>query len=195
VVSELGRIAREAEACRACGLWEHATQVVFGAGPPDAEIVLVGEQPGDREDLSGEPFVGPAGRVLDQALSNAGIRRSDVYVTNAVKHFKFTERGKRRIHQKPNTTEVVACHRWIEAELEALAPSVVVAMGATAVRSLLGKSATISSLRGEPVELAGVAGVVTIHPSAILRARDDRDEMLTSFVRDLERAARLVPER
>jgi uracil-DNA glycosylase family protein len=191
-VSELGRIAREAEACRACGLWEHATQVVFGAGPPDAEIVLVGEQPGDREDLSGQPFVGPAGRVLDEALSTAGIRRSDVYLTNAVKHFKFIERGKRRIHQKPNTTEVVACHRWIEAELDALAPSVVVAMGTTAVRSLLGRTATISSLRGEPVELGGVAGVVTIHPSAILRARDAREEMLTSLVSDLERAARLA---
>ena len=186
---ELERVAREAAGCRACDLWEPATQTVFGAGPTDAAIVLVGEQPGDQEDRTGEPFVGPAGRVLDDALRDAGIRRDQVYVTNAVKHFKFTERGKRRIHQKPNTTEIVACHRWIEAELAALRPTLVVMMGTVAVRSILGRPATITSLRGQWIEIGDVTGLVTIHPSAILRARGDRSSMMASFVVDLERAA------
>ena len=186
---DLERIASEAAGCRACDLWAPATQTVFGAGPSDAAIVLVGEQPGDREDREGDPFVGPAGRVLDEALTAAEIDRATVYVTNAVKHFKFTERGKRRIHQRPNTTEIVACHRWIEAELAALDPAVVVMMGTVAVRSVLGRSATISSLRGRPIELGAVTGLVTVHPSAILRARDDREAMLASFVEDLRCAA------
>ena len=175
---ELQRIAREAAGCQACDLWEPATQTVFGAGPADASMVLVGEQPGDREDTVGEPFVGPAGRVLDDALGAAGIRRDEVYVTNAVKHFKFARRGKRRIHQKPNATEIVACHRWIGAELAVLQPVLVVMMGTVAVRSVLGRPATITSLRGRTIEIGAVTGLVTIHPSAILRARDDRTSII-----------------
>lgn len=195
MVTALDRVAAEAETCRACDLWEPATQTVFGAGPHDAALVLVGEQPGDHEDRRGEPFVGPAGRVLDDALGEAGITRSDVYVTNAVKHFKFTERGARRIHAKPNTTEVVACHRWIEAELELIDPTVVVMMGTVAVRSVLGRAATIRSLRGRQLDLGHVAGVVTIHPSAVLRARQDREGKREMLVDDLRRAGRLASDR
>ena len=194
MTTPLDRLAKEARGCQACDLWEPATQTVFGAGPRDATLVLVGEQPGDREDRLGEPFVGPAGRILDDALAAADIPRADVYVTNAVKHFKFTERGKRRIHQKPNTTEIVACHRWIEAELDLIAPAVVVMMGTVAVRSVLGRSATITSLRGATVAVGEMAGVVTVHPSAILRARSDREDMMASFVDDLARAAALARE-
>jgi DNA polymerase len=189
MATELDRIAAAAAECRACDLWAPATQTVFGAGPADAAIVLVGEQPGDQEDRLGAPFVGPAGRVLDEALVAAAVDRDSVYVTNAVKHFKFTERGTRRIHQKPNTTEIVACHRWIDAELAELDPAVVVMMGTVAVRSVLGRPATVSSLRGQSLELGAATGIVTVHPAAILRARRDRHAMMASFVDDLGRAA------
>ena len=188
----LAALAADAADCRACDLWAPATQVVFGEGPRDATMVLVGEQPGDREDVAGRPFVGPAGRVLDDALAAAGIDRSTLYLTNAVKHFKFVERGNRRIHQKPNATEIVACHRWIEGELAALSPRVVVLMGAVAVRSVLGRPATISSLRGATLDVAGGRGVVTLHPSAILRANEARELRFADLVADLTRAGDLA---
>jgi uracil-DNA glycosylase len=188
----LRSVAAEAAGCQACELWEPATQTVFGAGPADARIMLVGEQPGDREDLDGAPFVGPAGRLLDDALERAGIDRAKVYLTNAVKHFKFAQRGKRRLHQKPNTTEVVACHRWIESELDIVQPHVVVLMGTVAVRSVLGRAATITSLRGTRVAVGDADGVVTVHPSAILRSRSDREPMMNGLIDDLRRAGDLA---
>jgi uracil-DNA glycosylase len=148
-VPELTRLAQEAAHCRECDLWKNATQTVFGAGPPRAAVVLVGEQPGDQEDRIGQPFVGPAGRLLDRALAEAGIDRNRVYVTNAVKHFKFEPRGKKRIHKKPSEMEVEACHRWLERELEALRPALVVALGATAARALLGRVTPIGANRGK----------------------------------------------
>jgi uracil-DNA glycosylase len=192
---ELRAVAAEAAGCRACDLWEPATQTVFGAGPVDARIMLVGEQPGDSEDLEGAPFVGPAGRLLDDAIARAGLDREQVYLTNAVKHFKFAQRGKRRIHQKPNTTEVVACHRWIESELDIVRPGVVVLMGTVAVRSVLGRSATITSLRGTELTIGDADGVVTVHPSAILRSRSDRDSMMHGLIDDLRRAAEFATNR
>ena len=181
----------EAAECRACPLWAGATQTVFGEGPVPAALMLVGEQPGDREDEGGHPFIGPAGRELDLALDAAGIERSEVYLTNAVKHFKYERRGKRRIHQKPNAEEVTACHPWLDTELALVAPKVVVALGAVAVRALLGRPATITSLRGTTVPIGDAQGIVTIHPSAILRADEDRAEMRAAFVADLQRAAEL----
>jgi uracil-DNA glycosylase len=186
--------ARDAAVCRACPLWERATQTVFGEGPPDAPLVLVGEQPGDEEDLAGAPFVGPAGRLLDDALDAAGLERSGLYVTNAVKHFKWKPRGKRRIHDKPNRTEVVACHQWLGAELTAVDPDVVVALGATAGQALLGPSFRVGASRGVELEVEGRPLVATIHPSAVLRARE-HDERVASFdglVADLARARRLL---
>ena len=177
--------------CTACALYGPATQTVFGEGPPDAEAVLVGEQPGDQEDKAGTPFVGPAGRVLDDGLEAAGVDRSQVYVTNAVKHFKFEQRGKRRIHQRPNRTEQVACHRWLEAELQALPARLVVCMGAVAATSLLGPKATVGRLRGHPVDSELAEWVaVTVHPSSILRAPDEaaRRTAYEGFVADLRTA-------
>jgi DNA polymerase len=193
--ADLPKLKQAAASCQGCDLYQNATQTVFGDGDSDAKIMLMGEVPGDREDREGQPFVGPAGKLLARALEEAEIERSTAYVTNVVKHFKFTERGKRRIHQKPNTTEIVACHRWIEAELAALAPSVVVMMGTVAVRSVLGRSATIRSLRDTEVELDGMIGIVTVHPAAILRARSDRAPMMAGFVDDLRRAAQIAQER
>jgi uracil-DNA glycosylase family protein len=186
--------SRDAAACRACPLWERATQTVFGEGPADAALVLVGEQPGDEEDLAGAPFVGPAGRLLDDALEAAGLERSQLYVTNAVKHFKWKPRGKRRIHDKPNRTEVVACHQWLDAELGAVDPDVVVALGATAGQALLGPRFRVGASRGVALEVEGRPLVATIHPSAVLRARD-HDERVASFdglVADLARARDLL---
>jgi len=180
----------EARGCTRCHLYKYATQTVFGEGPLDAQIVFVGEQPGDHEDLTGRPFVGPAGAIFDKALEAAGIDRSAVYVTNAVKHFKFVQRGKRRIHNRPDAGEIEACRWWIEHERALIKPPVTVALGATAARSLVGKVVTISRVRGEPLTLAdGSECWVTAHPSSILRAPDEeaRREGKKLFLRDLKR--------
>jgi len=180
----------EARGCRRCHLYKYATQTVFGEGPLEASIMFVGEQPGDQEDLAGRPFVGPAGAIFDKALEAAGIDRSSVYVTNAVKHFKFIQRGKRRIHNKPDAGEIEACRWWIEHERALIKPPVTVALGATAARSLVGKVVTISRVRGEPLTLAdGSECWVTAHPSSILRAPDEeaRREGKKLFLRDLKR--------
>jgi DNA polymerase len=189
----------DARRCTRCDLYRHATQTVFGEGPLDADIMFVGEQPGDQEDLAGRPFVGPAGAIFDAALEKAGIDRSAVYVTNAVKHFKFVQRGKRRIHNKPDAGEIAACRWWIEHERELIRPPVTVALGATAARSLIGKTVTISKVRGEPMTLGdGGECWVTVHPSSLLRMpdREAREEGRRLFVRDLKliktRAAELV---
>ena len=186
---------REAAAgCKGCGLWERGTQTVFGEGPRRAEVMFVGEQPGDQEDLAGKPFVGPAGRLLDSAMVDAGIDRTKAYVTNAVKHFKWEPRGKRRIHAKPNWTEIAACRPWLDAEIALLKPRVIVCLGATAAQALLGKDFRVSRRRGELVE-SDLADVVTatVHPSSILRARDeDRELQLREFVADLRKVAELL---
>jgi len=183
---------REAAAgCKACPLWENATQTVFGEGAAGADVVFVGEQPGDREDLEGRPFVGPAGKLFDEALVEARIDRSQVYVTNVVKHFKWKPQGKRRIHQKPNWREIAACRPWLDAELAVLKPRVLVCLGATAAQALLGRDFRVSRQRGELVDspLAPKA-MATVHPSSILRA-EDRDTQFREFVRDLEKVAGL----
>lgn len=180
----------EARRCTRCDLYRCATQTVFGEGPLDARIVFVGEQPGDQEDLAGRPFVGPAGQLFDEALEKAGIERSSVYVTNAVKHFKFVARGKRRIHQKPDAGEIDACRWWIEQERELIRPPLTVALGATAARSLTGKTLTISRVREAPLTLAdGGLCWVTVHPSFLLRIPEEarRREERALFVRDLKR--------
>jgi uracil-DNA glycosylase family protein len=194
-VATLASLREEAARCRACPLWQHATQTVFGEGPPKAELLFVGEQPGDAEDKEGRPFVGPAGRVFDEALAEAGIDREKVYVTNAVKHFKWKARGKRRIHQKPNAAETAACRPWLDAELEVVSPSVLVALGATAAQALLGRGFRVTQQRGVPVESDLAPNVVaTVHPSSILRAPDEaaRTEAYAAFVADLRAAARLL---
>ena len=186
---------REAAAdCRACPLWRTGTQTVFGEGAKRSDVMLVGEQPGDREDREGRPFVGPAGRLLDGALEEAGIDRTRAYVTNVVKHFKWQARGKRRIHAKPSWSEVAACRPWLDAELEVVRPQVLVCLGATAAQALLGRSFRVTKQRGEPLD-SGLAPhvVATIHPSAILRAHDeDRERERASFVDDLRVAASLL---
>ena len=183
-------LLKDARKCTRCDLYKCATQTVFGEGPLDASIVFVGEQPGDQEDLAGRPFVGPAGAVFDAALEAAGIDRSTVYVTNAVKHFKFIQRGKRRIHNKPDAGEIEACRWWISHERELIRPPLTVALGATAARSLVGKVVTISKVRDAPLTLAdGSECWVTVHPSSILRAPDEeaRREGKRLFLRDLKR--------
>ena len=181
-----------ARGCTACPLWRSGTQTVFGEGLKRASLMLVGEQPGDREDLAGRPFVGPAGRLLDEALDEAGIDRTDAYVTNAVKHFKWQPRGKRRIHQKPSWGEIAACRPWIDAELAVVTPRVLVCLGATAAQALLGRDIRVTRDRGRPLEseLAPVA-LATVHPSSILRAPDDasRRRERALFVDDLKIAA------
>jgi DNA polymerase len=192
VSTELATIAEQAAHCEACDLYAHATQTVFGEGPAPTRIMVVGEQPGDREDRAGHPFVGPAGRVLDEALEAAGIDRTRVYVTNAVKHFKWKPQGKRRIHQKPDAEEVEACSRWLDHEVDLVKPEIVVAMGVTAVRAVLGSREAISRLRGQlHASRWGVQTVVTIHPSAVLRVREpeQRDAQLGVLVEDLRLAA------
>jgi len=180
------------QGCRGCDLYKDATQAVFGEGRKSAELMLVGEQPGDKEDLEGEPFVGPAGRLLDRALEEAGIDRSAAYVTNAVKHFKWKPRGKRRLHQTPRAGEIEACKPWLAAEVEAIKPQALLAMGATATRSLFGSKFKVLKDRGRQIDspLAPVAAV-TIHPSAILRVRerDEREAEFAAFVADLEAVA------
>jgi DNA polymerase len=194
--AELERLAAEAAGCRACDLYRHATQTVFGRGPGDARVLLVGEQPGDQEDKAGEPFVGPAGRILAEAMTEAGLKRDEVYVTNAVKHFKWTAKGKRRIHQKPAAGEIAACHRWLEAELAAVDPAVVVALGATAGQALFGSRFRVGAARGQDLALEGRPVVATIHPSAVLRVQEptDRDEQYAGLVADLRRAAQIAAE-
>jgi uracil-DNA glycosylase family protein len=190
--------AREAvQTCRRCPLYEYATQAVFGEGPAQAEIMFVGEQPGDQEDLSGRPFVGPAGKVLNVAVETAEIDRRQVYVTNAVKHFKFEPRGKKRIHSKPNAGEIKACRFWLDLEREFVKPKVVVALGATAAQSLLGRTATISSMRGDPVRLDDGSWLfVTVHPSYLLRIPDrpmaERERQ--RFIDDLRRVKEFSQE-
>jgi DNA polymerase len=169
----LKTLCEEARHCRACHLWKNATQTVFGEGPQNAQMMLVGEQPGDKEDLAGKPFVGPAGLMLDRALEQAGIDRGKVYVTNAVKHFKFLARGKIRLHQKPNTAEIKACRQWYERELAAIKPALVVAMGATAAQCVFGKITPINKNRGRLIDLDdGIKALVTVHPSYLLRLPD-----------------------
>ncbi|HEX4812203.1 MAG TPA: UdgX family uracil-DNA binding protein [Nonomuraea sp.] len=186
---DLASLRAAAACCEGCDLYRNATQTVFGEGPRQAHFMLVGEQPGDQEDRQGHPFVGPAGRVLDKGLVEAGIARDDVYLTNAVKHFSFTPRGKRRIHQKPTAAEIAACRPWLDAELAAVEPRVVVVMGATAARALLGREFRVTQSRGQPVPLGNALAVATIHPSAVLRA-PDRDAAYAGFLADLQAAAR-----
>jgi DNA polymerase len=191
--ADIDELKRAAVDCKGCELWKHATQVVFSAGNPRAPLALVGEQPGDVEDRQGIPFVGPAGRLLQDALAEAGVPKEDVYVTNAVKHFRFTERGKRRIHATPQVTHIRACLPWLEAEVKLVDPALIVCLGATAARALLGSSFRVTKQRGEVLELATPVGVrpvlATIHPSAVLRATgDDRDEAFAGLVADLRTA-------
>src|ERR1043166_2506870 len=193
----LKKLREAARGCRACPLWKSGTQTVFGEGRPGATIVFVGEQPGNDEDLAGKPFVGPAGKLLDRALVEAGIDRGEAYVTNAVKHFKWEPKGKRRLHKKPNGREIAACRPWLEAELGVLKPKVLVALGATAAQSLLGKDFRVSKQRGKVVESNLAPSVsATVHPSSILRAADDetRRSEMALFIKDLKVVARLLKD-
>ena len=190
----LRSVAAASKECRACDLWARATQTVFGEGPRSADVVFVGEQPGDQEDKQGAPFVGPAGRVLDEGLLAAGIDRRRVYVTNAVKHFKWRPRGKRRLHEKPNGAEVAACRHWLELELRLVRPDLVVALGATAAQALLGPKFRVTAERGR-LHASPLAPrvVATVHPSSILRAEDDdRAREMAAFVRDLRVVKKLM---
>jgi DNA polymerase len=195
-VAPLEELAIAARRCRACPLWKPATQTVFGEGPAGAPFMLVGEQPGDREDVVGRPFVGPAGGLLDRALAEAGIDRGQVYVTNAVKHFSFVLKGQKRIHQKPKGREVKACKGWLAAEIEVVRPRLVVCLGATAAQALLGSAFRLTQARGkvQPAAEDGPAFLATYHPSALLRAPDEeaRHRMFGELVDDLRAAARYV---
>jgi uracil-DNA glycosylase len=188
----LAELREAAAGCRACDLWEKATQTVFGEGAVGAKLMLVGEQPGDREDIEGKPFIGPAGRVLDRALEQVGIDRGRVYVTNAVKHFRWTKRGKRRLHEKPNPLQTRACRPWLEAEVSVVKPDIIVLLGATAARAVMGPAFRVSRQRGEVLRSPlGVPVLATVHPSSILRAPDDasREAAMAAFVSDLKVAA------
>ena len=191
----LPALRQAAAGCKACDLWERATQTVFGAGSRGARVLFVGEQPGNEEDLAGQPFVGPAGRLLDKALAEAGIDRAQAYVTNVVKHFKWEPRGKRRIHAKPNSQEIRACRPWLDAEIEAVKPDVIVCLGATAAQSLLGSAFRVSQRRGEVVPSPLAPKVIaTVHPSSILRAPDDEARRVETrrFVDDLKKVAKVL---
>jgi len=195
--AKLAKVAREAKSCTRCPLYKNATQTVFGEGPVGVRLMLVGEQPGDQEDLAGRPFVGPAGKMLDRALIDAGVDRSRVYVTNVVKHFKIEARGKRRLHKKPNRYEVEVCKAWLDQEIALVRPQLVLAMGVTAASALVGKAVTLSRLRGQVVAFAnarGQQGMVTIHPSSILRAPDEagRRAAYAGLVKDLKLALKSV---
>ena len=195
--SKIDGLRRRARGCRDCPLWENATQTVFGEGDSRARIMLVGEQPGDREDLEGHPFVGPAGRILDEALAAAGIDRRAVYVTNAVKHFKWEPRGKRRMHKTPAQREIEACFQWLEGEMQALRPALVVCLGATAAKALLGPRFRITQSRGQLQRREGLPDVLaTFHPSYLLRlkGRAGEEEARAAFVADLRIAARFVQD-
>jgi uracil-DNA glycosylase len=190
---ELAELRRDAAECTACELYAEATQTVFGSGRTGASMMLIGEQPGDREDIAGEPFVGPAGRVLDRALGRAGVARSDVYVTNVVKHFRFRREGKVRIHRTPGVEHVRACLPWLHAELASVGPQLLVTLGSTAAKALLGTAFRLTQHRGEILEYANRPLLATIHPSAVLRGPKDRQaEMFDDLVADLELAARTV---
>ena len=190
---ELRDLKEEAKACRACPLWRNATQTVFGEGAEHASLMLVGEQPGDKEDLTGKPFVGPAGRVLDRALADAGIERKKTYVTNAVKHFKFVRHGKIRLHQRPDASEIAACNQWLEQERAAVEPRLIVAMGATAVRGVFGKTMVIGRNRGRVLDLEDAKALITVHPSYILRLNgDDKEREYNAFVADLKVAEKFL---
>jgi uracil-DNA glycosylase family protein len=193
--ASLTKLRQAAAGCQACDLWKTGTQTVFGEGAREAEILFVGEQPGDQEDQQGKPFVGPAGRVLDEGLAEAGIDRSLAYVTNVVKHFKWEPRGKRRIHAKPNWAEIAACRPWLDAELETVKPRVVVCLGATAAQALLGRQFRVTKQRGVPVESDLAPHVIaTVHPSSILRQETeaDREAAMADFVADLKVVAKLL---
>jgi DNA polymerase len=195
--AKLAKVAREAKACTRCPLYKNATQTVFGEGPVGVQLMLIGEQPGDQEDLAGRPFVGPAGKMLDKALADAGIDRTKVYVTNIVKHFKNEPRGKRRLHKKPSRGEVEVCKVWFDQELALVRPLLVVAMGVTAASALVGKTVTLSRLRGQVIAFANAGnqqGMVTIHPSSILRAPDEagRRAAYAGLVKDLKRAVKVA---
>jgi DNA polymerase len=187
----LAAARREAADCRACPLWKNATQTVFGEGKARALVMMVGEQPGDREDLAGRPFVGPAGRLLDRALLDAGIERDRIYVTNAVKHFKNEPRGKRRIHKKPSDREIEACYQWLEREIDAVAPSLIIALGATAVRALLGQATPVERNRGRLIRMTpGTQLLITVHPSMLLRLPQEyKADAYRAFVKNLKLAA------
>lgn len=190
VNASLGELQDAAKTCKNCDLWKLGTQTVFGEGTPSAKVMLIGEQPGDREDIQGKPFVGPAGKLLDRALIEAGIDRTKIYVTNAVKHFKWEPRGKRRIHKKPNGAEIAACRPWLEAEIDALQPKAIVCMGATAAQSLLGKDFRVTQHRGEFLKSSLAPFVMaTVHPSSILRAPDEesRHREMKRFIADLKK--------
>lgn len=183
-------LREEARGCRACDLWQVGTQTVFGEGRQTSKVMMIGEQPGDREDIEGKPFVGPAGKLLDAALAEAGIDRKTVYVTNAVKHFKWEPRGKRRIHKKPNAVEITACRPWLEAEMAAVKPRVIVCLGATAAQALLGNSFRVTQERGKFIDSALAPYVLaTVHPSSILRAPDEetREQEMKRFIADLKK--------
>lgn len=191
-IRSLGKLAEAEQACRRCPLYRDTTQAVSGEGAKDATIMLVGEQPGDKEDIAGKPFVGPAGSLLDRALKDAGIARGETFVTNAVKHFKHEMRGKRRLHKRPNNYEIERCKIWLDVERRIVKPATVVALGVTAARSLTGRTVTISKVRGKPLELEdGTRLFVTVHPSALLRIEDDdeRHAAYGQFVADLKRAS------
>jgi uracil-DNA glycosylase len=194
----LPALRKAATACRGCDLYRDATQTVFGEGPADARIVMVGEQPGDREDIAGRPFVGPAGAFLDRAIEEGGLVRDDIYFTNVVKHFKYVMRGKRRIHKKPDLEEIRACTPWLEAELARIQPRVLLLLGATAAQAILGRSFRVTQHRGEFVD-SPLAPLVTatVHPSSILRSRtdDERRSAFDAFVEDLRRIARAASPR
>ena len=188
-------LARIAKNCKACELWKRGTQTVFGEGEPDSTVMFVGEVPGDQEDLAGKPFVGPAGNLLNKALAEAGIDRSKAYVTNAVKHFNWEPRGKRRIHKKPSAAEIAACHPWLDAEISRLKPRVIVCLGATAAQALLGRDFRVTQHRGEFIDSPLAPYVAaTVHPSSILRAPDDetRREEMKRFVADLQKIAKVI---
>ncbi len=186
----------EAAQCRRCPLYRNATQTVFGEGASHAAIVFVGEQPGDQEDVQGKPFVGPAGRLFDRALAEAGIAREETYVTNAVKHFKFERRGKKRLHKRPDRREVEACRWWLRVEIDLIRPKLIVALGATAAYALAGRAITINKVRGKPLELMGHHGLVTVHPSLVLRMPDQTARRLEyrKFIADLRLAGRYAHE-
>jgi uracil-DNA glycosylase len=195
VVRSLSGLRKAENECRRCPLYRNATQAVPGEGPTHAAVMLVGEQPGDKEDMAGKPFVGPAGRILDRALADAGIPREQTFVTNAVKHFKFEPRGKRRLHKKPNAYEIERCNWWFEQERAIVKPELIVALGATGARAVMGRAVTIGKLRGQALSLDdGTRVVITIHPSALLRTQDDdaRHAAYAAFVKDLKVAARLA---
>lgn len=192
-ISEWESVRRGALECRACDLWRLGTQTVFGEGPVDAPLMLVGEQPGDKEDVAGKPFVGPAGRILDRALAEAGIARTEAYVTNAVKHFKFARRGKIRLHQKPDAPEIQACNPWLVRERAIIRPALIVAMGATAARAVFGKAMPVGKNRRRIFDLADAKAAITVHPSHLLRVRGpDKEREYARFLADLKRAAAVV---